>query len=210
MIMKLTYKKGKGDKIHISIDGEYYLTVDEGYFMCLSLKDGLEITEAELERLTEKINVRRAYNCAVSLLARRDHSESELKRKLREKGYSLGSEKALEKLKNDGYVDDLRFARSYISELIRIKHYGKKRVEQELYKKGVSREIASEALSEAEFDGDTLEELIRRKFITKITDEKGRQKAVNALMRMGYSYSEIKDALSNFSQDRLSDEVFYE
>ena len=210
MIMKLTYKKGKGDKIHISIDGEYYLTVDEGYFVYLSLKDGLEITEAELESLTEKINVRRAYNCAVSLLARRDHSESELKRKLREKGYSLGSEKALEKLKNDGYVDDLRFARSYISELIRIKHYGKKRVEQELYKKGVSREIASEALSEAEFDGDTLESLIRRKFITKITDEKGRQKAVNALMRMGYSYSEIKDALSNFSQDRLSDEVFYE
>lgn len=208
--MKLTYKKGKGDKIHISIDGEYYLTVDEGYFVYLSLKDGLEITEAELESLTEKINVRRAYNCAVSLLARRDHSESELKRKLREKGYSLGSEKALEKLKNDGYVDDLRFARSYISELIRIKHYGKKRVEQELYKKGVSREIASEALSEAEFDGDTLESLIRRKFITKITDEKGRQKAVNALMRMGYSYSEIKDALSNFSQDRLSDEVFYE
>ena len=46
--MKLTYKKGKGDKIHISIDGEYALTVDEMYFASLYLKDGQEISEQEL------------------------------------------------------------------------------------------------------------------------------------------------------------------
>ena len=45
--MILTYKKGKGDKIHISIDGEYALTVEEMYFASLYLKDGQEISEEE-------------------------------------------------------------------------------------------------------------------------------------------------------------------
>ena len=64
--MKLTYKKGKGDKIHISIDGEYRLTVDEMYFASLYLKDGQEISEEEYTALCETVNIRRAYNCAVS------------------------------------------------------------------------------------------------------------------------------------------------
>ncbi len=208
--MKLTFKKGKGDKIHISVDGEYVLTVDEGYFVCLRLKNGQEISEEEFLSLSEKINHRRAYNAAVSLLARRDHSEKELFRKLCEKGYAEGAETALERLKNEGYVDDLRFAVSFSNELIRLKHYGKRRVEQELYKKGVSRDDISEALCAVKFEEDALHELIRRKYIFKIKDDKSRQKTIAALMRLGYGYSEIKEALNCFCDNMSEYEVYDE
>ena len=33
--MKVTYKKGKGDKMHVSIDGVYTFTVDETFFYSL-------------------------------------------------------------------------------------------------------------------------------------------------------------------------------
>lgn len=207
--MKLTYKKGKGDKIHISIDGEYALTVDEMYFASLYLKDGQEISEQEYDELEKTVNIRRAYNCAVSLLSRRDHSKKELMRKLKEKGYSKGAEAAVEKLANSGYVDDERFCRLYASELIRLKGYGRKRVEQELYLKGVDREIISGVLDEISFDTDRLSDIIKRKYLAKMTDEKGRQKAFNALLRLGYSYSEIRDALENM-QEEFTCEVYDE
>ena len=35
--MKVTYKKGKGDKMHVSIDGVYTFTVDETFFYSLFL-----------------------------------------------------------------------------------------------------------------------------------------------------------------------------
>lgn len=207
--MKLTYKKGKGDKIHISIDGEYRLTVDEMYFASLYLKDGQEIDEEEYAILEETVNVRRAYNCAVSLLSRRDHSKKELMTKLREKGFTEGAEKALDKLCNSGYVDDERFCRLYASELVRLKSYGKKRVEQELYRKGIDRDIIYNVLEEISFDSNALCDIIKRKYLNKMSDEKGKQKAVSALMRLGYSYGEIRDALNELDEE-LTCEVYDE
>ncbi len=207
--MKLTYKKGKGDKIHISIDGEYALTVDEMYFASLYLKDGQEMSEGEYAELEEAVNLRRAYNCAVSLLSRRDHSENELLRKLKEKGYSKGSREAVEKLKAGGYIDDERFCRIYAAELVRLKGFGKKRVEQELYRKGIERDIISDALEEISFDSDTLSDIIKRKYLHKMIDEKGTQKTINALLRLGYTYGEIRDALKNLDEE-ITCEVYDE
>jgi len=207
--MKLTYKKGKGDKIHISIDGEYALTVDEMYFASLYLTDGQEIDEEEYAALVERVNVRRAYNCAVSLLSRRDHSKKELFTKLKEKGYSKGAQAAIERLEAGGYVDDERLCRLYAAELVRHKGYGKRRVEQELYRKGVDRDTVYNVLEEISFDNNTLIDIIKRRYLDKITDEKGRQKAFNALMRLGYSYGEIRDALRDIDEE-ITCEVYDE
>ena len=207
--MKLTYKKGKGDKIHISIDGEYVLTVDEMYFASLYLKNGQEISHEEFLQLARTVNVRRAYNCAVSLLSRRDHSKAELLKKLKEKGFSEGAECAVEKLCQSGYVDDERFCRIFASELVRLKGYGKRRVEQELFRKGVSRDVIHTVLEEISFDNDALSDIIKRKYLSKMNDEKGRQKAFNALMRLGYSCSEIRDALKLIDEE-ITCEVYDE
>lgn len=199
MIMKLTYQKGKADKIHISIDGEYAFTVDEMYFSSFYLKNGQDISPEDFAKLKEAVSIRRAYNCAVGLLSRRDHSEKELLGKLREKGFSDGATEALEKLKNSGYVDDERFCRFYAGELIRMKDYGKRRIEQELYRKGVSREIVSAVLEEFDFDSAALADIIKRKYLSKMSDEKGKRRAIDALMRRGYSYSEIRNALAQIN-----------
>ncbi len=207
--MVLTYKKGKGDKIHISIDNEYFMTVDEMYFCSLYLENGQEITRKELLNLKNQIEIRRAYNYAVSLLSRRDHSEKELRTKLKAKGFSQGAEQAIEKLKLSGYVDDERFAALYVRELINLKAFGKKRIEQELYKKGISRDIIREALESTELPEDRLTDIIHRKYMRYLNDEKGLKKTVNSLLRLGYSYSEIRCALEEINNEldlEVSDE----
>ncbi len=209
--MKLTYKKGKQDKIHISVDGEYSFTVDEAYFLSLGIYSGKEIDSDELEELRQTVAIRRAYNYAVSLLARRDHSEKELKDKLLLKGYKEGADEAIEKLRNGGYVSDEHFARLYTRELQTLKKYGKRRIEQELYRKGIDRDIIREVLDETEFEESELVSLIERKYSRYLGDEKGVQKTVNALLRMGYSYGEIRDALRHIGENTETEgEVYYD
>ena len=204
--MKLTYKKGKQDKIHISVDGEYCFTVDETYFLSMGIWNGKEVDEDELEEIRETVNIRRAYNYAVNLLSRRDHSERELMTKLTQKGYSDGAEEAIRKLRDGGYVSDERFARLYVRELQTFKKYGKRRIEQELYRKGVDREIIREVLEETDFDGSDLVSLIERKYGRYLGDEKGIAKTINGLLRMGYSYGEIRDALREINENLDTDE----
>ena len=169
------------------------------------------ISQEKLEEIKETVNIRRAYNYAVSLLARRDHSEKELMNKLHQKGYDEGAEAALEKLRRGGYVSDERFARLYTRELQTLKKYGKKRIEQELYRKGIDRDIIREVLDETDFDENELVSLIERKYGRYLSDEKGVQKTVNGLLRMGYSYSEIRDALKIINENaEFNDEVIYE
>ena len=209
--MKLTYKKGKQDKIHISVDGEYSFTVDETYFLSMGIWNGKDVDSDELEEIKQTVSVRRAYNYAVNLLSRRDHSERELMTKLTQKGYSDGAEEAIRKLRDGGYVSDERFARLYVRELQTFKKYGKRRIEQELYRKGVDREIISEVLEETDFDESDLVSLIERKYGRYLGDEKGIAKTINGLLRMGYSYGEIRNALREINENIESDEeVMYE
>ena len=209
--MKLTYKKGKQDKIHISVDGEYSFTVDEAYFLSMGIYNGKEVESDELEEIKQIVSVRRAYNYAVTLLSRRDHSERELMTKLSQKGYTDGAEEAIAKLRNGGYVSDERFARLYVRELQTLKKYGKKRIEQELYRKGIDRDIIREVLEETDFDENQLVSLIERKYGRYLSDEKGVQKTINGLLRMGYSYGEIRDALKIINENaEFNDEVNYE
>lgn len=209
--MKLTYKKGKQDKIHISVDGEYSFTVDEAYFLSMGIYNGKEVESDELEEIKQIVSVRRAYNYAVTLLSRRDHSERELMTKLSQKGYTDGAEEAIAKLRNGGYVSDERFARLYVRELQTLKRYGNKRIEQELYRKGIDRDIIREVLEETDFDENQLVSLIERKYGRYLSDEKGIQKTINGLLRMGYSYGEIRDALKIINENaEFNDEVNYE
>ena len=130
--MKITYKKGRGDKIHVSVDGEYAFTVDEVYFYSLNLKENADVTAEELKEITIKAGERRAYNYAVSLLSRREHTVKEITEKLKRKGYGQFCEKVTDRLISEGYLSDERFAKLYVRELINLKGYGKRRIRDEL------------------------------------------------------------------------------
>lgn len=203
--MKLTFKPGKANKIHIYIDGEYSMTVDKTFVENQGLVQNSEINERELAELTEAVSSRRAFNKACDLLEMRDHSSGEIRTKLRQKGYGDHAEEAIAKLIDYGYIDDERFARNYSAELIRLKHFGKRRIISELYRKGISSEIIDEVTADIENDEDELLELIYRKYYRHLTTDKGINKTINALVRMGYSYSEIKSALSQIEIEEVEE-----
>lgn len=196
--MKLTVQQGKKDKIHILIDGEYTTTVDSLYFGTCGYRNNQDLSEEELQEFLSAVNVRRAFNKAANYLSYRDHSEKEILMKLRTAGFEdEASHKAISRLRELRMLNDERFAEMYANELFRRKKFSRRRILQELSLKGIDRETAENALEALDIDAnECIIELLQTKFRGKFSDEKGKQRTVAALSRMGYSYSDIKSAMS--------------
>ncbi len=196
----LTLRPGRDNKVHLLLDGDYAMTVDSDFVAFTGLYENMELDDEALTALQREVNARRAFNKASDLLSRRDHSEKELREKLRQKGFSDGADDAIEKLRGYGYVDDTRFAARYAAELQRVKHFGKKRIEQELFRKGIDRAVIAETLAGMTFDAEELVSLIEQRYARRLDTEKGVAQTVAALQRRGYSYRDIKDALELLAQ----------
>ena len=207
--MLITTQRGKADKIHIYIDGEYRLTVDESYWASLCIAEKSEIDEDDYTELESGIMRRRAFNKAVDLLSSREHSRREIITKLIQRGYNKETaEEAADRLTEYGYLSDERFARLYAAELKERKKLGKIRIKQELLKKGIDRDIIENILSETEEDAETeITELLRKKYPRFSQDEKIKNRAINALIRYGYRIYDIKNAMNMFDN---SQEEYYD
>lgn len=203
--MKLEYKSGKGNKVHIYIDGEYKMTADSDFVYTCGFDNNSDISDEELASLSDEVNSRRAFLKACDLLSLRDHSSRELLTKLRQKGYGEGAEEAVEKLTEEGYVDDERFARAYAAELVRVRHYGKRRIVTELLKKGIDQSLARDVADETEVGEDEILVALKRKYGRCLDTEKGVRRAINGLVAMGYSYSQIKQAIETVKEETETD-----
>ena len=203
--MKLDFKPGKGNKMHIYVDGEYSMTADCDFVFTCGFDNNSEISDEELVALSEAVSFRRAFLKACDLLSYRDHSSRELLVKLRQKGYGDGAEQAVEKLMEEGYVDDERFARAYAAELVRVKHFGRRRIVTELLKKGIDPSLARDIADETEVDEDEILVALKRKYGRCLDTEKGVRRAVNGLAAMGYGYSEIKQAIETIKEEAETD-----
>ncbi len=204
--MKITAKSGRKDKIHIYINGEYLLTVDEIFWFSCGLVSGDEINEEELTAFEEAAGSRRAFNSALNSLDYRDHSEKEIRAKLLRKHDADYVDEAVEKLIELDLVNDERYAENYARELFERKKFGKMRIKSELRAKGISADIANAAVDELfeEEEPDNVQrivDIIGKRYYNRMNDEVGRKKVFSALQRMGYSFSDIREAMSEFSDD---------
>ena len=89
------------------------------------------------------------------------------------------------------------------------KSYSIKRIKQELAFRGIDREIVENTVDSLDNDPQkSIIMLVKKKYINKLNDEKGKKRTVDALLRLGYSYSDIKNALNTISE--FDGEDFYE
>jgi regulatory protein len=96
----------------------------------------------------------RSYDKAVQLLAARPHFRRELEVKLHQRGFpSEEIEEALDRLTDQGYLDDRATARSFV-ESRAAKGEGRARLRAELAKRGAPEAAIEEALSELTDEDD--------------------------------------------------------
>ena len=200
--MIIKHQRGRGNKIHLFLDDEYAVTTDENFWFDHYIPDGTEISDEEWEKLLEEINYKKALNKCADLLSRRDHSAKELKTKLLRTVDEKSADRAIERYKQAGYLDDYSYCERLVEYLFTVKKYSKSHVKQECFKRGIGSSISNEIIEKYEYDPtDVIVDLINSKYLTKLEAENGRQKVVQALMRKGFSYSDINNALCRFDDE---------
>ena len=205
--MKITnVSRYKGTTYEVEIDEsrKVYLHID--IITDFSVRTGMEIERDELRKIIYASNFRRAYQRALFLLDYRDYSAKEMTEKL------VGTYKnealcgaVLEKLKENRFIDDERYAEKLAHKLVEIKKYGYKRAKREIMLKGIAQFTAEDALEcFAESFEENLTELLKTKYSRYLTDESDRksiEKVKSALVRYGYDFSEINRAVKEYFEN---------
>lgn len=190
---------GKGSKLYLYADDEYVMSIDSDIWYSLDYTDGDEIDEEELNELKSLVNARLAYAQAIRFLTLRSHSENELYKKLLKKHSRLSAEYAIAKCRELGFLDDADFASRYAKELAENKKYGVARIRQELLLKGIDRDLIDNAISSVDTDySDNIIQIVEKKYSNCLNDDKGKRRMIAGLMRLGYTYSDIKSALAQY------------
>lgn len=135
----------------------------------------------------------------MDLLARREHSEQELQRKLVARGYTPDTVgEALSGLKAAGMQDDARYAEAYIRNRV-AKGYGPVRISRELYERGISEELTAQVLAATGTDWEGQVQAVRQKKFGLQLPAGIREQARQSrfLHYRGFTSEQIRKAIEN-------------
>lgn len=190
------------DKLHltkISLSNGEEVLIDNDVCRDNYLKKGDEISEEKLNDLVFQSQYQRAKSRAVWYLDRKDRTVKDLYNKLCLAGFDKKAvAKVIARLQEVGLIDDRRFAENYASRLME-GNVSKREALQKMLQKGVPYDMAKDVLAECDSDeGAQIEALINKKYRTKLMVEGGKEKVYAALIRKGFSYEAVKNALKNY------------
>ena len=195
MIITRLENTGK-NKVKVYLDDMYRFTLYDREIKKYGLIEEGNMAETLLNELYNTA-IKRAKQKAMALLKHMDRTEAELKRKLEMAGFSGDIiQEAIGYVTSYHYIDDLRYASSYVR--LRKSSKSKRQIIGELQQKGISGTDIQEALS-SEYESE--EEAIQREISKKFSDVKSltreeRQKIAAKLYRKGYGMDLIRHYMS--------------
>lgn len=175
------------------------LSVDRQTFDESPYRVGGDITEQQLDTLLESSQYNRARERALYLLGLRDYGCRELQQKLLTEATPEIAAAVVERLRQVGLLDDSRFAARLARHLGEYKQYPRRRIRQELLRRGVDAATVDVALESLE--GEDFQQalaLIEKKYYNKINNPEDRQRTIAALARRGFTYAAIRRALEEY------------
>lgn len=189
------------------VDGKYRFSLDIFQYADLGIKVGQEYTDEELTLLETESQFGKVYARALEYCLMRPHSAREVKdylyRKTRATPTKTGevkkgiapeiTERVFDRLVEKGYIDDEKFARYWVENRNLTKGASRRKLQAELRAKGVESAIIERYLAESDrSDEGELEKIIAKKR-NRYPDD---QKFMQYLARQGFSYDDIKNALT--------------
>lgn len=144
-----------------------------------------------------------------ALCARAEHSSGEMLEKMRRWQLSEDvRERVLDRLIDEKFVDDERFARLFVREKIRFDRWGRRKIEQALYQKGVASDISRRVLDEVDDEAYVaeLKKLIaaKRRSVQAESDYEMRAKLTKYALGRGFDYNVIRQCIDG--ADELLDQ----
>lgn len=184
--VKLHFSDGSTLRVPLSV------VVDERLYLTM------EISEERLARIQESASAASAKLRAVRIVAASGVSEKELRRRLVDKGEDPEhADQAVQWLHDLNLLDDAETARRIV-ERGAAKGYGKARIRQMLYEKGIERELWDDALRFMPEPDDAIDRYLLNHLDGREPDRKQLKKITDALLRRGHSWEHIRAGLARY------------
>lgn len=212
--MKITALKAQvrdKSRVNVFVDGTYSFSLDITQVAELGVRLNKEYTEKELAELEDESQFGKLYTRSLEYVLTRPRSQREMRdylyRKTRDTPTKMGGMKkgvskeltvrVFDRLQAKGYIDDEKFARFWVENRNVRKGISIRKLQSELGAKGVDRTIVERVLDQGErSDDDEIKKIIAKKAV-RYSDE---QKLIAYLMRQGFRYDVIKDALQEMRE----------
>lgn len=210
-ITKLTSQQKNDQRVNVFVDGVYKFSLDLFQIAEQGIQVGKEYSEEELVALEEESTFGKLYARALEYTMIRPHSAKEIRgylwkktRDMKFRSKKTGewktragvsqeiADRVYERLVQKGYIDDEKFTRYWVENRNQRKGTSFRRLEAELYAKGVSAEIIHQTIQNSTRDEKSELQKIIAKKASKYEDE---QKLIAYLARQGFSYEDIRMAL---------------
>lgn len=188
--------------------GRYYVKFEDESSMRLyrqtvedfGLYTGRELTDGELDALREAAGKMSAKMRAVRIVSASSVSKRDLEQRLVQKGEDpTQAKEAVEWMTDLKLLDDAKVAEQVVARCIS-RGYGLARAKQALYEKKVPKQYWDEALEDYPDQVDKITDFLRSR-LGEDYDERDVKKAIDALMRRGHSYGNIRQALNQLMLD---------
>lgn len=229
IITKLVYQKTQR-RVNLELDGKFAFGLATTLALKKHLKVGQKLSQEKAEQLLLSSLSEELYQAVLNYLSIRPHSEKEIQnyleqrlRKYLHKKFGIDIDKSriaeqkptlinkiISRLKHNGFVDDLEFARWFINQRIRFRPRGKKVLKIELRQKGVKPEVIEQVLFDdslypIEVEKKAIKQLAEKAFrqlkglktgvIGKEENFKMRRRLFQRLLARGFSYEMVKKAV---------------
>ncbi len=203
-------------RFNIFLDGVFAFGADEDLVVERRLVVGKEIGAEDLEKILFEAEVGKLMEKVYGQLNVRARSEREIRDYLKRVSFKRkikGDEEisemvlgaTLDRARSKGLVNDLEFAKAWVEARRKSKNKGVVALKQELFQKGISREIVEEVMS-SEFRVQSEEGAAEKALEGKLRVWKNltvmefRKKGLEFLMRKGFEYSVAKGVVEKIAK----------
>ena len=204
-IERIEASKHKRGRVLVFLEDGACLKITEQELLDFGLRKDDDLNEEILKRLKDAAGVSNVKATAADLIGKRAMSRSTLEKKLKEKGASETEARyASEWLEAIGAINDADYAVLLAQHCAR-QGYGPQRVREKLYEKGVPRELWDDALESLPDPAETIDRFLESKLRGRTLDEKEKKRLSDALLRRGFSWSDVKAGLNRLGAELWED-----
>lgn len=200
IITKIESQKKRDDRVNIYVDEKFFMAIYKELVFTFNLKKGQEIDPNNLKNILDNEMYMKAKNKALSILSKASQSEKQIRQKLSSDYEENTIEKVIEFLQKYKFVDDEDLASRIVNTNVNLNKYGKNKIKQNLYNKGIDKNIIESAIDEIDIDKEFENALyLGKKRYDRLKNEdprKAYQKIGNHLAYKGFNYDIIKKVLN--------------
>lgn len=162
--------------------------------------------------MTKEKTEQEAYLQLAAVCAQAEHCEQEMRDKMKRWEMDLEAQnRVVERLTNERYIDNERYARAFVKDKVRYNKWGRRKVQQALWMKRIDEDIQQRVLDEID-DEEYLKVLVpllkqKRKSIKAANDYELNQKLVRFALGRGFDYGIIRQCLDVDEDMDFDDEM---